>query len=152
MLVRLRHLLTSITLLCSGNLELNSIKHLGRLARGEDRLSPYYDMAADGLLALLDLLFWTRSSSLLSNLSISRKSHIQSSLSIYYISYGFKTSSHKKYTKQESLKLRIELFKIIIILKMKKGLMEFARYEIWYDDIYTIWKFFCLNEKVRDKL
>merc|ERR1719277_2226017 len=40
-----------------GNLELNSIKHLGRLARGEDRLSPYYDMAADGLLALLDLLF-----------------------------------------------------------------------------------------------
>merc|ERR1711936_570897 len=40
-----------------GNLELRSIKHLGQLARGEDRFSPYYDMAADGLLALLDLLF-----------------------------------------------------------------------------------------------
>merc|ERR1711997_983567 len=34
-----------------GNLEMNSIKQLGRLARGEDSLSPYYDMAADGIIA-----------------------------------------------------------------------------------------------------
>ena len=40
-----------------GNLEMNSIKHLGRLARGEDSLSPYYDMAADGIIALANILF-----------------------------------------------------------------------------------------------
>merc|ERR1712193_252359 len=34
------------------DLEMNSIKQLGRLARGEDSLSPSYDMAADGIIAL----------------------------------------------------------------------------------------------------
>merc|ERR1711992_500071 len=40
-----------------GNLEMASIKQLGRLARGEDSLSPYYDMAADGIIALANILF-----------------------------------------------------------------------------------------------
>ena len=40
-----------------GNLEMNSIKQLGRLARGEDSLSPYYDMAADGIIAVANILF-----------------------------------------------------------------------------------------------
>merc|ERR1712165_160577 len=39
-----------------GNLEMNSIKQLGRLARGEDRLSPYYDMAADAIIAVTNIL------------------------------------------------------------------------------------------------
>ena len=34
-----------------------SIKQLGRLARGEDRLSPYYNMAADAVLAFGSILF-----------------------------------------------------------------------------------------------
>ena len=41
----------------SGNLEMASIKQLGRLARGEDRLSPYYNMAADAVLAFGSILF-----------------------------------------------------------------------------------------------
>ena len=40
-----------------GNLEMNSIKQLGRLARGEDRLSPYYDMATDAIIAVANILF-----------------------------------------------------------------------------------------------
>merc|ERR1712088_1293320 len=40
-----------------GNLEMNSIKQLGRLARGEDRLSPYYDIAADGIIAVANIFF-----------------------------------------------------------------------------------------------
>merc|ERR1719219_2814514 len=40
-----------------GNLEMKSIRQLGRLARGEDSLSPYYDMAADGILAVANILF-----------------------------------------------------------------------------------------------
>ena len=40
-----------------GNLEMNSIKQLGRLARGEDRLSPYYDIAADAIIAVTNILF-----------------------------------------------------------------------------------------------
>ena len=36
---------------------MNSIKQLGRLARGEDSLSPYYDMAADGVIAVANILF-----------------------------------------------------------------------------------------------
>merc|ERR1711874_580777 len=40
-----------------GNLEMNSIKQLGRLARGEDRLSPYYDIAADAIIAVANILF-----------------------------------------------------------------------------------------------
>merc|ERR1711994_516180 len=40
-----------------GNLEINSIKQLGRLARGEVRLSPYYDMAADEIITVANILF-----------------------------------------------------------------------------------------------
>merc|ERR1712045_661918 len=40
-----------------GGLELQSIKQLGRLARGEDRLSPYYAMVADAIIGLGSILF-----------------------------------------------------------------------------------------------
>jgi len=40
-----------------GGLEIDSIKHLGRLARGEDRMSPYYSMIADALIGLGSLVF-----------------------------------------------------------------------------------------------
>merc|ERR1711974_286225 len=40
-----------------GNLEMNSIKQLGSLARGEDNLSPYYDMATDAIIAVANILF-----------------------------------------------------------------------------------------------
>ena len=41
----------------AGGLELQSIKQLGRLARGEDRLSPYYAMVADAIIGLGSILF-----------------------------------------------------------------------------------------------
>merc|ERR1712117_865669 len=40
-----------------GGLELQSIKQLGRLARGGDRLSPYYAMVADAIIGLGSILF-----------------------------------------------------------------------------------------------
>jgi len=40
-----------------GGLEIESIKKLGRLARMEDRLSPYYNMCADAILSLGLLAF-----------------------------------------------------------------------------------------------
>ena len=43
----------------SGGLEIESIKHLGRLARGEDSLSPYYGMIADALIGLGSVLYGT---------------------------------------------------------------------------------------------
>ena len=36
----------------SGGLEVESIRKLGRIARGEDTYSPYYTMAADALIAV----------------------------------------------------------------------------------------------------
>ena len=36
---------------------MNSIKQLGRLARGEDNLSPYYEMATDAIIAVANILF-----------------------------------------------------------------------------------------------
>lgn len=41
----------------AGGLELQSIKQLGRLARGEDRLSPYYAMVADAIIGLGSILY-----------------------------------------------------------------------------------------------
>lgn len=41
----------------AGGLEIESIKKLGRLARMEDRLSPYYNMCADAILSLGLLAF-----------------------------------------------------------------------------------------------
>lgn len=40
-----------------GGLEIDSIKHLGRLARGEDRMSPYYSMIAEALIGLGSIVF-----------------------------------------------------------------------------------------------
>ena len=40
-----------------GGLEIESIKHLGRLARGEDRMSPYYSMIAEALIGLGSIVF-----------------------------------------------------------------------------------------------
>merc|ERR1719284_1255675 len=40
-----------------GGLEIDSIKHLGRLARGEDRMSPYYSMIAEALIGLGSIIF-----------------------------------------------------------------------------------------------
>jgi len=45
-----------------GGLEIESIKQLGRLARGEDRMSPYYGMIADALIGLGSVLFGAWSS------------------------------------------------------------------------------------------
>ena len=45
-----------------GGLEIESIKQLGRLARGEDRMSPYYGMIADALIGLGTVLFGAWSS------------------------------------------------------------------------------------------
>ena len=41
----------------TGGLEVESIKHLGRLARGEDRMSPYYNMIAEALIGLGSIVF-----------------------------------------------------------------------------------------------
>merc|ERR1712095_90225 len=40
-----------------GGLEIDSIKYLGRLARGEDRMSPYYSMIAEALIGLGSIVF-----------------------------------------------------------------------------------------------
>ena len=42
-----------------GGLEMNSIRRLGRLARGEDSLSPYYSMVADAIIGLGSILYET---------------------------------------------------------------------------------------------
>lgn len=47
----------SLLVLFLGGLEIDSIKHLGRLARGEDRMSPYYSMIAEALIGLGSIIF-----------------------------------------------------------------------------------------------
>ena len=47
----------SLHCLFIGGLEIDSIKHLGRLARGEDRMSPYYSMIAEALIGLGSIVF-----------------------------------------------------------------------------------------------